>query len=753
MKKSALNILALLLVVSAHGLRLSSTGNTSLNKDYKKDCWKKRPVGLLQGERKPGAGIDPFEPFSVVLKDGFIGVDCVKDKLYAHGDKFGDGRHSYTLGDVSNVSIVHYTAHVPKEDRQKMTHRVCFEFCRTVPEMNFFGIVNGRDCYCTPFFKMMAGDSSDCTAVCEGDKSLVCGGKVKSSIFSMHMCASTEADLAKATEQANIVAGDLKTRINLANELAESMQSAGTKNQAIFGKAGDLATSDLMQEAKVFAGELSKAAVAAGRTAEKLDGLVKGSSELKDFTEVATVTKAERLMEDMAASIEEGETTQTALGDVIRLAKPGREELRAASQYYPLMYFVDKDFSSTMQTCSGELVDRPIVGESADGCASACDAAIQSCVGYSYIGTGDTSLCFLFSGFKSAVYYTGCEEPEEEEKEKVALIQNNKDSNTGKIEPWDCGSVGRPFQAINEDKKSLIKALDVATGKYEVVLEVEKSLTKPEFSKINACAVNPVDSIIYCAMDFQRSAYLTRIDSNEVSFVAKLPKKGMYSAGFDEKGNFYFNGKKLQKLAEVQNLAGKPIQYQVRGRKWQTVSETKLGYDLVLVDGDLEGTGVHTYAMSLTNQELTVVRVSSEPAESWTLKGKDLPAGDMGWGAAWIFKKDIYFANNEGEGVYQLDVGSINLKDKTVTFNKAGDSMATNSNDGLGCPHARSPFPPVIKPHPKPFDEAPPAKPEKDVVECMVKLSKFEGTTLKPDPKGKCKQCLRELTRADRCYA
>jgi len=35
---------------------------------------------------------------------------------------------------------------------------------------------------------------------------------------------------------------------------------------------------------------------------------------------------------------------------------------------------------------------------------------------------------------------------------------------------------------------------------------------------------------------------------------------------------------------------------------------------------------------------------------------------------------------------------------------------------------------------------------------CVAKGSKFEGTTLKPDRSGKCKQCLKEATKADRCY-
>eukprot|EP00972_Heterocapsa_arctica_P056273 8301984-Heterocapsa_arctica.AAC.1 len=42
------------------------------------------------------------------------------------------------MGDISNVSVVHYTEVVPKEDREAMTHDVCFSFCRSVPDMGFW---------------------------------------------------------------------------------------------------------------------------------------------------------------------------------------------------------------------------------------------------------------------------------------------------------------------------------------------------------------------------------------------------------------------------------------------------------------------------------------------------------------------------------------------------------------------------------------------------------------------------------------
>merc|ERR1719359_488481 len=86
------------------------------------------------------------------------------------GDKHGDGKFEYAAQNV-RVSIVWYDRIVPKEDRSAMTPEVCFNFCRTVPDALFFGISEGRNCYCTPYFKREAGDSSQCDAVCEGEPS------------------------------------------------------------------------------------------------------------------------------------------------------------------------------------------------------------------------------------------------------------------------------------------------------------------------------------------------------------------------------------------------------------------------------------------------------------------------------------------------------------------------------------------------------------------------------------------------------
>merc|ERR1719316_980507 len=373
----------------------------------------KNASSLLQNV--PGAGIDKFKAFETVLKDGFLLVDCRKDYMYYRGDKFGDNKHDYKLGPVSNVSIVHYDAFVAKEDRAEMTPNICFEFCRTVPNMGFFGIVNGRGCYCTPYFTPMESDSSQCDSVCVGDNSQMCGGKSKSSIWAMHMCDSTEDDLGAATGKASGLKASMDSKVKQAQGLAGGLQKGGEALQKSFGQVGDSGATGVAQNAKVFAGKLEAAAKAVDKIADELGSLAK-TGDLKDFTDPATVTKAERAMEDIDQASAEGEAATDELDKLLELASH-KAVTGAAKQYYPVMYFVDKEFTDVPQTCSGDVVAEPLVGN-ADACAAACDSHIHSCVGFQYFELdAKTSGCQLFSNFKTGFYYTGCGK---------AFLQTNK---------------------------------------------------------------------------------------------------------------------------------------------------------------------------------------------------------------------------------------------------------------------------------------------------------------------------------------
>jgi len=387
---------------------------------YASDCWRSRPVGGLalvgQASRAaaelPGAGMDPtsIEPFQTVLKDGFLKLSCTKDYLLSFGDKFGDGKYAYKLGEVSNVSIVHYESHVPKEDRKAMTYEVCFEFCRTVPDMHNFGIHNGRDCYCAPFFKPMESDSTDCDAVCEGNPTQMCGGKVKSSIFSMHMCADSGADLAAAASKGTQVLQALDDLVGHMSSLSDHMQTTAAGLQKTFGQLGDPIASDLMQDAKVRAGEVehdvaSKAKIAGALTDATKEAASIGNASL---TAAADASRAETLTKAIAKLTADAEDAVDGLTASAKETSPGSNaSANASAQYYPLTYFVDKKYVDAPTTCSGSGVAKPIVDVTTDGCAAACDGHVETCVGYAFFST-PPGLCFLFSEFTDAKYYTGC---------------------------------------------------------------------------------------------------------------------------------------------------------------------------------------------------------------------------------------------------------------------------------------------------------------------------------------------------------
>jgi len=328
--------------------------------------------------------------------------------MYYRGDKFGDNKHDYKLGPVSDVSIVHYADHVKKEDQVEMTQKVCFEFCRTVPNMGFFGIVNGRGCYCTPYFQSMESDSSQCDAVCEGENTLMCGGKSKSSIFAMHMCASTAADLKTRSDTAGSMKASMDAKVKAAKGFSGDLQAAGESLQTSFGAVGDSGATGLAQNAKVFAGTLVHKAEDAEAVAGKLGDLQKTANGLKGFTNPDTVTKAERTMEGIDESLAAGEAVTDQLDDLTALANPSGAAAGAAKQYNAVMYFVDKAFEENPTTCSGDAVGEPITGLNEDGCASACDANIHSCVGFQYFKSGGKQTCFLFSKFSTGFHYTGC---------------------------------------------------------------------------------------------------------------------------------------------------------------------------------------------------------------------------------------------------------------------------------------------------------------------------------------------------------
>jgi hypothetical protein len=390
----------------------------------------------------PGAGMHPdlIEPFQMVTKDGFLLTACVKDAMLEHGDKFGNGKHRYKQGSISNVSIVHYSEIIPKEDREKMTINRCFDFCRTVPNMVYFGLQGGRDCYCTPYYKPMAGENSNCDLTCEGDPNQMCGGKTRSSVFEMHSCDDTRSELEDIiTEVEDKIFLHLQDLRDHVKEVSDEGLYDATEMRTVWGAAGGSDISAYMQEAVVYTGEIEKPALEAQKLIDAMQDPYDAASvslnrNLRDFDNIKVAEDAiKKLKEGLATALDLAYTMRENMkaahpvslmgtgtpGDA--LAKTaGKDEFNsteAASQYYPIMYFAETDYQkqfvlegSSMwhhpTTCTGNKL-QILFGASADDCAHACDGMPGKCDGFQFFAFND-GMCILFESIKTVQQWTGC---------------------------------------------------------------------------------------------------------------------------------------------------------------------------------------------------------------------------------------------------------------------------------------------------------------------------------------------------------
>jgi hypothetical protein len=451
-----------------------------------------------------------------------------------------------------------------------------------------------------------------------------------------------------------------RNQIARAGQLAEALRKAGSANSDIFGRIGDKASVNLMQNAKRFADEL----VHAAETVQRNDTH-------------GTVGNVNILL------------------DKLKLAKPEHERLGADVKFVPVMTFIDAKQAHVMQTCSGDAVGKPIIGVSENGCASACDAKAGLCAGYSHYGSGQSSLCFLFAKFNSVTYYPECNADTER------FLQQKGEQKTVKVAKWECGSEAQPLQSTTTDSGiTRIESLHIGTGTYELVMEIPKTRTVPAFRSINSCAINPKDEILHCSMEINnKGSFLVRIDSTQVAFVTKLPG-WRYSAVFDADGNYYIYGN--SGLSMIPKVTDEPsysdldeLQAKSPHSKFTPPKAFEMGADLVVLRKDLEGTGVQTYLLSLQNSDLHIVQVSTSPWKHWTLPCAGVPQYPLTWGSAWNFAGKYYFAPDTGEGVHELYIKSIDLKSQAqVQLKRVSDAQKTDWNDGFNCKQGNDPFDP-----------------------------------------------------------
>jgi len=264
---------------------------------------------------------------------------------------------------------------------------------------------------------------------------------------------------------------------------------------------------------------------------------------------------------------------------------------------------------------------------------------------------------------------------------------------------------------------------------------------------INACAINPVDNIIYCHMQFSDGAWIARLDHKTVGYPMKVEQWAIAGV-FDHAGNywFYYSGDQGLHMVGKKQKLNTYYAYPVRTKQDQdvnlnqktdtTMSNSKIfanemGADLALYVEEVEVEGLPSkkvYLVSILadcasdhqDQEfqsrVSFVEITGGNAQkAKILKTSELnkektngglphplpveetpPNQDKGcqtWGSAWNLRlgngnEQITFAADSGQGLFALDPDSINWECTTapcVKFTPVGEAEPISWNNGFSC--------------------------------------------------------------------
>lgn len=337
----------------------------------------------------PSAGSTPLlpnDPTAQVRKDGFYMVKCMNDAMREHADnQSAQGKKRYAAGNVG-VSVIWYHETIPKVDQEPMDARKCFNFCRIQERMGFFGLVHGRECYCTPYYRQQpGGEGDDCSLPCPGNQAEMCGGKTKSTIYQMHFCDDSAKDIGKAKDSAAGAVADIQGILDDYYECQQNLQGRGQEKEAAFTKIGAQAASDYMQEAKIRAGQLK-------RLLEKCADLKKEHDELiKDPSPGFTAIEKQEYLEGQVINLQDFANRVNAFYDdaepeflksCVQKVAPTykiKDEYRAI-QYYGKYNGIEYD----MTVCKGEMLETPLFLNEEE-CAARCRDTI-GCEAFNVFG-------------------------------------------------------------------------------------------------------------------------------------------------------------------------------------------------------------------------------------------------------------------------------------------------------------------------------------------------------------------------------
>jgi len=260
------------------------------------------------------------------------------------------------------------------------------------------------------------------------------------------------------------------------------------------------------------------------------------------------------------------------------------------------------------------------------------------------------------------------------------------------IQPIDCaGRNGQPIQVYETDAGYTAAQMNHMTADYTTLFALPFNLTTPAFKWFNAAGINPTDGIGYGILKMRGGDYIIRFDTSSVEYIAKF---AFAPAGtFDDEGTLIVYRRNLvYEFPDIASATG----YANRGDApiWTRLSYNKIQLpeayqmkDLVFIEGDFESKG--STSRYVVGQADDTIIVNLETGTHLVLASyydgtTRVTVSDGLWGAGWRYNGEIYFANNEGNGVFRVDIvdsGTSHLKK-----NEFSQQLQTYETDGFQCP-------------------------------------------------------------------
>jgi hypothetical protein len=255
---------------------------------------------------------------------------------------------------------------------------------------------------------------------------------------------------------------------------------------------------------------------------------------------------------------------------------------------------------------------------------------------------------------------------------------------------------------------------------------------------MNGASINPIDSKVYAIAKMSASndnAYLVRFDNDAFEYVAKL-RRYSFSATFDRvNGDFFLidqndGNRKLYRYSDVHTLPGFTNKGDVD--LTNTFDNATFVYDYSsctnatgdVLDKSCDGSGEQhekfadlaplsanlegiegnnqDYMISIgSKNSMLVIEYTGTTYRHWLLKASVSGSGTLSQnnhkGAGWNHQDSngndhLYFAQNNGNGVAEVLLPTVNLTSRTVEVAILGSSVITGSNDGLNCFQSDIPF-------------------------------------------------------------